>query len=291
MLLAAPVKAAVINHGDPGEKMVTLTFDDGPGCHTLEIIELLDRFHARATFFIIGCHAAQHPELVKAIVEKGNEIANHSYSHNTRRWKDEQFVCYDFEKNADYLYGLTGERPSFYRPPGGEISPEVLNYIEKRGCRVVKWSVDPRDWQSSATAERIAKTVVTRTTNGSIIVLHDRPGSGDATVKALPEILMHLSEQGYRFVTLSEMLGEAEQSTGSKDANQVNTGPVLPRMFIKPALVHSTDDPAHNMTPSLAAVTPEKHGVRWLTGAVSSRISGIIGWMHRFFKGIMLALA
>ena len=188
------------------EKVVAITFDDGPDDqYTNQVLDLLAEYEAKATFFILGKNAEKHPEVILRQFEEGHELANHTYTHpwNTtlKRIEDEM------HKTNDIIYSITGFKPILFRPVGGLYTDGMIDVAVKNGYTVVMWSwhQDTEDWKDPGVS-KIVNKVLTGTKPGDVILFHDGGSDRTQTVEALKEILPVLKEQGYQFVTISEML-------------------------------------------------------------------------------------
>ena len=187
--------------GAPGR--IALTFDDGPTSLTRDYLAVLERFGARATFFLVGELCARHPELVAAIARGGHEIAGHGYTH--RRFPDLSLRNLRTElERTRLLLPPDGRQRSLVRPPHGAVSLGSTLTTASAGFTTVLWSYDSGDWATeSATA--VAERFVTQTpTDGEIILLHE---GQTWTLDALPTILGTLREAGHEPVTTGELLG------------------------------------------------------------------------------------
>jgi peptidoglycan-N-acetylglucosamine deacetylase len=197
------------------EMVVALTYDDGPNPpDTNELINLLNRLEIKATFFTIGKNIEAHPETVKMLVASGHEVGNHSYSHQKLIWKKPAFVSWEINKTDSLLRELGVTNEILFRAPFGFkrfTLPYILHRMQKKH---ILWNVDPRDYREN-NPELIANHVVENATPGSIILLHD--GGGDmplalsfayrtATIAATEIIITKLEAQGYKFLTVSQML-------------------------------------------------------------------------------------
>jgi peptidoglycan/xylan/chitin deacetylase (PgdA/CDA1 family) len=182
---------------------IALTFDDGPDENTLKILASLNKRGAKATFYVVGTQVRANPEIASAIVASGHEIAAHSYSHKRLTRLGNYELEMDFGKARKLILETTGVEPKSFRPPYGIHSPRVR---EAAGLPMVMWSVDPQDWRTRSSKQTV-RAVLSHAEPGAIVVLHDPLIS---TVNAVPVLLSELSERGYHFVTVSELLGEMQ---------------------------------------------------------------------------------
>jgi peptidoglycan-N-acetylglucosamine deacetylase len=191
------------------QKYIALTFDDGPNVtFTPEILDVLKEYNAKATFFLIGQHMVEHPDLVTREVNEGHEIENHTFTHiRLTRLPDEAFLK-DVEKAEDEIQRYQNyDSLHLFRPPGGALNKPVIDSLRKANYEIVLWSwhQDTEDWKRPG-ANRIARHVIKNAHNGDIVIMHDSGGNRSQTVKALRTILPTLEEQGYQFVTVSDLL-------------------------------------------------------------------------------------
>lgn len=193
------------------EQVVALTFDDGPyPPYTQQILTVLKENDVPATFFLVGKNAEKHPELVKRIVAAGHQIGNHTYSHPDLLKLDRDQIAVEVDKTQKILADITGQIPEIIRPPHGFRDAVVMEVMAERNLKVVEWSVLCRDWVNPG-VEAITNRTVSKVKNGSIILLHDGDGvtstaSRAQTVEATRRIIHELKSQGYRFVTVDEIL-------------------------------------------------------------------------------------
>lgn len=187
-------------------KQIALTFDDGPSIqNTEEILRILKEYQIRATFFVIGENAAAEPDRIRMIYEAGHEIGNHTYTHAYITKLEKAALREEIQKTEDVLKQITGEKPCIFRPPGGYYDEESLALLEEMGYRSILWSLDTRDW-SMPKSDTIASKIEENAVGGDIILFHDLNDKRLPTPEALKRILPYLKENGYEFVTISEMI-------------------------------------------------------------------------------------
>ncbi|MDM5248301.1 MULTISPECIES: polysaccharide deacetylase family protein [unclassified Lysinibacillus] len=188
------------------EKIIALTFDDGPHRkYTSQILDVLDKYNAKATFFIVGQNVDKNAEVISRMYNDGHELANHTFSHPLRT--NVPNLLKEIEQTNKIIYNITGFTPTLFRPVEGQYSDAMIEAIAKEKYKVVMWSwhLDTLDWKSPGT-DRIVNTVLKGVKEGNIVLFHDGGGNRQQTVKALEKILPELEKQGYRFVTVSELL-------------------------------------------------------------------------------------
>ncbi|MBR2615463.1 MAG: polysaccharide deacetylase family protein [Clostridia bacterium] len=203
-------KAEIYRKSETEEKMIALTFDDGPSKqNTREILSILEEYGIRATFFVIGENAAKDPERVKSIFEAGHELGNHTYTHAYISKISKEALEEEILKTEEVLLSVTGEKPRVFRPPGGYYDDASLSVLEKMGYKNVLWSLDTRDWSLPKT-EKIVSKVEDDAGCGDIILFHDLEDKRLPTPQVLKRIIPYLLENGYEFVTVSELLSEED---------------------------------------------------------------------------------
>lgn len=183
-----------------GQKLVALTFDDGPSSYTDGFLRVLREKNVKGTFFVLGQLAAAYPDLARRIVREGHEIANHSWKH------DLYPSGADLQQTSNTIRSVTGFKPCSFRPPGGARNASVIAGAGRAGMKTVIWDVDPFDWRLPGTSA-IRREVLSKTRPGSIVLSHDGGGPRSQTLAALPGIIDGLRARGYRFTTVTEILG------------------------------------------------------------------------------------
>jgi peptidoglycan/xylan/chitin deacetylase (PgdA/CDA1 family) len=207
----------IIRRG-PDLKVVALTFDDGPSPkYTPKVLDILKKEGVKATFFLVGKHVEKYPVLAKRIVEEGHEIGNHTYSHRDLVPATKRVVINEVKKAERVIENACGVRPLYFRPPRGIYSNAVRKLILDLDYTILLWSLSSLDW-SGASPKLILNRVKKYVRRGSIILFHDsgaliKPegGSRENMVKALPEVIKYLKSEGYKLVTISELISLLEK--------------------------------------------------------------------------------
>ncbi|MFL6589380.1 MAG: polysaccharide deacetylase family protein [Chthoniobacterales bacterium] len=183
---------------------IALTFDDGPNATlTPKLLDLLAARHLKATFFVVGQNAADHPEILKRAVKEGHEIANHSWSHPNLGKMSDEAVRRELQKTDDAIVAAIGKRPTLLRPPYGSITAHQKKWIhEEFGYRIIIWDVDPLDWKRPGPSVVTAR-ILKETVPGSIVLAHDIHAP---TIEAMPATFDQLMKKGFKSVTVTELL-------------------------------------------------------------------------------------
>lgn len=206
LTLLMPFSALAANGEASRPKRLALTFDDGPHpTQTDRILDLLAKYSIHATFFVIGSNASYYPKPLRRAAEEGHEIGNHTYTHPRVTGQSTAAFTEELEKAEQIILKITGKRPVFFRPPMGVQDNVVRTVADQKGYELVLWTVDTRDW-AGASAKSIEKNILKNATDGSIILCHDYIAGENHTWEALSQVIPQLLEQGYEFVTVSELL-------------------------------------------------------------------------------------
>lgn len=199
--------------GLPSETEVALTFDDGPSpLYTPQILDLLAKYQAHATFFVLGCKVEKYPWLVQEMLRRGHEVGNHSYNH-PRLTKTAQEVRERELETTRLDLDLLGcpQKHMLIRPPYSAFDDRLVSYAAHTGRQIVLGSIDSGDWRG-LDSRAIEKNVLSQVRNGSIIYFHDSDEKDQAdrspTVEALKTILPVLRHRGYELVTIDEVMTE-----------------------------------------------------------------------------------
>jgi peptidoglycan/xylan/chitin deacetylase (PgdA/CDA1 family) len=192
--------AGLVTDGPRDRDVVALTFDDGPSAYTDAFADVLRDEHIDATFFEIGQEIAGREKTMRRLLREGDEIGNHTTHH-------QPLPGYaDLATTSDLIESATHFRPCLFRPPDGAVDQAVIDAAGEAGMTTVTWDVDPGDW-SNPGSDAVYSRVLDAVRPGSIVVLHDGGGNRADTLAALPRIIEALRRRGYRFATVSELLG------------------------------------------------------------------------------------
>jgi len=201
---------------DPTKPMIAITFDDGPNTTTtVQILDLLEEYGVRASFFVIGDNINEKSgEVMKRAYDMGCEINNHSKTHQSMPSLTADVIKAEIEYTSNKVEEITGEPTKFFRPPYIAVNNTMYEQIDMPficgyGCN---------DWEASVTAEMRATKTLEQAEDGAIILLHDFYGNS-ATVEALKTIIPELKERGYQFVTVSELFEAKGKEISGEDTN------------------------------------------------------------------------
>ncbi len=186
---------------------IALTFDDGPHPrYTPMILEILEEYGIKATFFMIGENVRYYTPAAEAVVRAGHEVGNHTESHHSLRPLGESAMRREIQACEEAIFSVAEYRPCLIRPPEGEMNDTMKKLMSDMGYRIILWDVDTRDWAHTPPAT-IAARVLEDVQAGDIILMHDFIGERSPTPEALRLLIPALLERGYRFVTVGELLG------------------------------------------------------------------------------------
>ena len=195
---------------DSGSKVIALTFDDGPGPYTAQLLDILDQHGAKATFFLIGSKVSSQANVVRSIHARGHQLGNHSWSHSELPKLPADQIASEIDRTNDAIKQATGVTPAILRPPYGAVNSAVLEQLRLHGMSLVLWSVDTRDW-ADRNSDIVCSRAVAGARPGAVILMHD---IHQTSVGAVPCILSALKQQGYSFVTVQGLLGNMAAGAG-----------------------------------------------------------------------------
>ncbi|WP_159720662.1 polysaccharide deacetylase family protein [Streptococcus halichoeri] len=192
-------KEEALKKARENRKVIALTFDDGPDAETTpQVLNILAKYHAVGTFFMIGSKVAGHEALVKKVYDQGNEIGNHTWTHPNLTLLSPDQIKSEINQTNQVLEKITGKKPVFLRPPYGATNERVK---EITGMEQAMWTVDTRDWENHST-QGIMTNLKNQAGPNGVVLMHD---IHQTSVNALPSVIEYLQSQGYSFVTLSQL--------------------------------------------------------------------------------------
>ena len=184
-------------------KVCALSFDAAWGNEdTQHLIEILGKYHIKATFFVVGAWVDKYPESVKALSDAGHEVMNHSNAHDHMTKLSREAIIADIQTCNDKIEAVTGKRPTLIRPPYGEYDDNVISAIRSIDMEPIQWDVDSLDWKDLSAAE-ITKRVTEQVQPGSIVLFHN---AALHTPEALDGIIQYLMQNGYSFLPISQLI-------------------------------------------------------------------------------------
>lgn len=188
-------------------RKIALTFDDGPHPkYTAEILSVLEQYHARATFFVVGANAQAHPQLLQRAQALGCEIGNHTMDHTALCSMDLAHLRGEVLGCEQVIGRILESRPLWFRPPQGYCTAQISALADALDYRVALWRIDTEDWRHRS-ADAICDTVLSQIECGDIVLLHDFIGGESHTVQAVERLVPALQARGFSLVTLSELVG------------------------------------------------------------------------------------
>lgn len=188
---------------EKSEKLASLSFDAAWGNEdTGQLIEILEKYNVKATFFVVGDWAEKYPESVKQLHDAGHEVMNHSNKHDHMPKLSRDQIIADINSCNDKIEKVTGVRPALFRPPYGEYDDKLVTALKSLGMFTIQWDVDSLDWKDLPSGE-ISSRVLSRVKPGSICLFHN---AAKNTPAALPSIIEGLQKDGYKLVPISELI-------------------------------------------------------------------------------------
>lgn len=209
--------------GDPYSKKVALTFDDGPKPEfSIPLLDLLDKYGVRATFFVVGKEAKTYPDIIYRMATAGHDVGNHTFSHIRLDTMSEKEIALELSSTNEILKEITGQDIHIFRPPGGRYNQLVLHQLAPLHLQAIMWNVNAGDYTAPTTqfsipdeyrkdknivfnknADKIYNDIIKKISGGSIVLFHN---GNPQTLQVLPKLITTLRQKGYSLVTVSELL-------------------------------------------------------------------------------------
>lgn len=190
-----PIKSKII---DTSQKLIALTFDDGPNYNSNKVLDILNKYNINATFFVLGSRIKGNEDILKRVYQSGSEIGNHTYNHLLLTKYKEDKIKEEIENTSNQIYNVIGTYPILLRPSYGSFNKKIKKLSN---YPIIIWDIDTLDWKYH-NSKRIANRILTKVKDGDIILMHD---IYSATANALNIIIPELQKRGYTFVTVSEL--------------------------------------------------------------------------------------
>lgn len=195
----------VLRAGGGDAKQIALTFDDGPGPFTPEVLSILDEYDVKATFFVIGGPSDAHATLIREEVAQGHVVANHTVGHAALGTLSRADQASEIDRQTQAIELFGAPRPRIMRPPYNSWNDTTLEILARRKMLMVLWSVETNDWTKPG-ADAIVRQTLDNAHPGAIVLFHDGGGDRTQTVAALPEVIEGLRAGGYELVTVPELI-------------------------------------------------------------------------------------
>ncbi|TDK64182.1 polysaccharide deacetylase family protein [Bacillus salipaludis] len=198
---------SLLNEVPVPQKAVAITFDDGPNpIYTPQVLEIFSNAEGKATFFMIGEQIIANPAIVKQVWERGHEIGNHTYSHPKLTELSPAECLKEIERTEKLIEDLAGQKPVVFRPPYLDYHDETVSILEQKGYPMIgALNLEAQDWDMPG-VEHILEKTRDCVKNGSILLFHDGYGDRSQTIEAVGRLVSELTSQGYKLVTVSELL-------------------------------------------------------------------------------------
>ena len=204
---------------DTDDKKISLSFDVAWGSSNIDdILEILDKHNAKATFFLVGSWIDDNEELVKKIHSKGHELGNHSNTHSNTTVLSDKDIVEEIQITSEKISSLVDEEVSLYRPPFGEIDDKTMDICKSLGYKVVKWDIDSLDWKEIG-SHNITDRVIRNSQPGSIVLFH---ANVNGVKHYLDDILTKLKNDSYEMVTVSDLIYQDNYTVDSNGVQKIN---------------------------------------------------------------------
>lgn len=199
-----------------------LTFDDGPDpVYTPRLLDLLEQYNMKATFFLVGSHAEKHPDIVKRMHSDGHLIGIHNYIHKSNWFMRPVTVRRQVKRTDEIIYSITGERSHYYRPPWGIVN--LFDFAKNTGCRIILWSSMFNDWRSKIGADKLTQRMLAKLNGGEVMLLHDcgttvgaNPDAPEQMLIALERVLKVAEEKGMKSIRIDDMMAKDTKAKAKK---------------------------------------------------------------------------
>ncbi|QZY56251.1 polysaccharide deacetylase family sporulation protein PdaB [Crassaminicella profunda] len=188
---------------DQDQKKIAISFDAAWGDqYTDGILEILDKYHVKTTFFLVGFWVDKYPDMVKKIHDKGHEVGNHSSTHPHMSKLSMEQISKELNETGEKIEKITGKKPILFRPPFGDYNNRLIDTAKENGYYTIQWDVDSLDWKELGT-QPVVDRVTRNVKNGSIVLFHN---NAKYVVEYLPLVIERLQKEGYEIVPISQLI-------------------------------------------------------------------------------------
>ena len=195
------------------KKELFLTFDDGPDTYsTPRILDMLDRYEAYSTFFVLGEKAALHQDIMQNVISKGHTIGNHSYSHHRLLFKSKSFIKQEILRTENALNSVLPHPPSYFRPPYGQLSAGLMNVARELSKTLVLWTLSSYDFKNNISENTIINRLLPHIEPGCILLFHEGQNFAEKTLNCLNQLIPMLTVEGYAFSSLPTDMSQPRQN-------------------------------------------------------------------------------
>lgn len=220
MMTAVTTRELPVYNVDTKEKVLSISFDAAWGrANTEGILDILDQFEVKTTFFLVGFWAEKHPDLVAELVARGHEIGNHSATHPHMAQLSAPQIKEELRQCSELVRSITGTPTTLFRPPYGEYNDSVVRISREEGYECVQWNVDSLDWKNLG-AEDMVKRCTKSVNPGDIVLFHN---DSKYILEALPRILAYYKQAGYKIIPVSQLLLEGDTWIDHTGKQHLNT--------------------------------------------------------------------
>jgi len=206
------------------DKKIAISFDAAWGTeYSKDILDILDKYEVKATFFLVGFWVDKYPDLVKEIHDRGHEVGNHSTNHPYMSKLSEEQIIEELSTTGNKIEQLTGERPILFRPPYGDYNDKLIKVCMENGYYPIQWDVDSLDWKELGT-QAVVDRVTRNVNNGSIVLFHN---NAKYVSEYLPIVLDKLQKEGYEIVPVSKLIYKDNfyiDNTGKQHSKEIEEG-------------------------------------------------------------------
>lgn len=207
LMAAVTTRELPVYNVDTEEKVLSISFDAAWGSANTEgILDILDQYDVKATFFLVGFWAEKYPELVAELMARGHEVGNHSSTHPHMSQLSEAQIREELRKCSELVRSITGTPTTLFRPPYGEYNDAVVRVSREEGYECVQWNVDSLDWKNLG-ADNMIRQCTKSVNPGDIVLFHN---DSKYILEALPKILEYYTQAGYKIIPVSQLLLEGD---------------------------------------------------------------------------------